>query len=153
MQQVQEQQVAAIRVSGVKVRTRNADETEAASAKIGPTWQRFFNQGLYESIPGKHSDSPVYGVYSAYESDASGEFDVLAGVTTRVPAEGFESLVIEPGRYLVFEARGQMPDAVISTWQHIWAYFEQPDAQTRAFVTDFEAYQAEDLALIYIGIR
>ncbi|SDN18226.1 GyrI-like domain-containing protein [Pseudomonas azotoformans] len=153
MHNIQEQHIAAIRVSGLKVRTRNADEMTPSSAKIGPMWQRFFSEGLHEGIPGKLPASPVYGVYSDYESDAHGEFDVTAGVATVEPADGFESLMIVPGRYLVFEARGQMPEAIISTWQQIWTYFQQPGAQARAFVTDFEAYQADDLALIHIGIR
>lgn len=153
MHNIQEQHVAAIRVSGLKVRTRNADEMTASRAKIGPMWQRFFSEGLYEQIPGKLPASPVYGVYSGYESDANGEFDVTAGVATADPAQGFESLMIEPGRYLVFEARGPMPEAIINTWQQIWAYFQQPGAQARAYATDFEAYQADDLALVYIGIR
>jgi len=148
-----EQLKAAFTVSGLKVRTRNADESQPASAKIGPMWQRFYSEGLYEGIPAKQPGSPVYGVYSGYESDASGLFDVTAGVATDAPALGFESLVIEPGNYLVFEARGPMPQAIIAAWQQIWAYFEQPDVPARAFVTDFEAYQGPDLAFIHIGIR
>lgn len=153
MQNIKEQQISQVRVSGLRIRTRNADEMSPASAKIGPMWQRFFGEGLYDTIPGKQPGSPVYGVYSGYESDAGGLFDVTAGVATAEAAEGFDSLVIQAGRYLVFEARGQMPDAIIRAWQQVWAYFEQPGVQTRAFVTDFEAYQADDLALIHIGIR
>lgn len=80
-------------------------------------------------------------------------FDVMAGVASTAAAQGFESLVIEPGRYLVFEARGPMPDAIIATWQQVWAYFEKPGVESRAFVTDFEVYQADEVARIYIGIR
>lgn len=153
LQEIQEQYVEAIRVSGLSIRTRNADEMTPSSAQIGLLWQRFFSEGLCEKIPEKRPNSPVYGVYSRYESDANGAFDVTAGVATAEPAAGFESLVIEAGRYLVFEARGQMPDAIIKTWQQIWTCFQQPGAQARAYVTDFEVYQADDLAFIYIGIR
>lgn len=153
MQAIKEQRVGAIRVSGLSVRTRNADEMQPSSAKIGPMWQRFFGEGLYQAIPGKQPESPVYGVYSGYESDARGLFDVTAGVATHAAAQGFESLVIEPGRYLVFEAHGPMPDAIIQAWQRVWTYFEQPGVESRAFVTDFEVYQADEQALIYIGIR
>ncbi|WP_248749759.1 GyrI-like domain-containing protein [Pseudomonas sp. MWU15-20650] len=153
MQAIKEQVVAAIRVSGLQVRTRNEDELQPSSAKIGPMWQRFFSEGLYQKIPGKQPESPVYGVYSGYESDARGLFDVTAGVASAASARGFESLVIEPGRYLVFEAHGPMPEAIIATWQRVWAYFEQPGVESRAFVTDFEVYKADEEALIYIGIR
>lgn len=153
MHVTKEQLKAAFNVSGLKVRTRNADESQPASAKIGPMWQRFYSEGLYEAIPGKQPGSPVYGVYSGYESDARGLFDVTAGVATGAPTSDFESVLIEPGQYLVFEARGPMPQAIISTWQEIWAYFERPDAPARAYRTDFEAYQDQDLAFIHIGIR
>lgn len=153
MHTIKEQRVAATRVCGVKVRTRNADERQPSSAKIGPMWQQFFAEGFYEKIPGKQPESPVYGVYSGYESDAHGLFDVTAGVSTPSPAQGFDSVVIEPGRYLVFEAHGPMPDAIINAWERVWVYFEQPGVEARAFVTDFEVYQADNQALIYIGIR
>lgn len=153
MHDVKETQVAAFRVSGLKVRTRNTDESEPGSGKIGPMWGRFFGEGLYEKIPGKQMGSPVYGVYSAYESDADGLFDVSAAVATDEPAPGFESQVIQAGTYRVFEARGAIPEAIIQTWQQIWSYFQQPDAPARAYATDFEAYVGDDVALIHIGIR
>ncbi|WP_423064996.1 GyrI-like domain-containing protein [Enterobacter cloacae] len=64
----------------------------------------------------------------------------------------FENIVIETGEYLVFEARGSMPDAIIDTWSHIWSYFEQHSELCRSFLTDFKAYKSPEEAHIYIGI-
>ncbi|KAF1021278.1 MAG: hypothetical protein GAK37_03485 [Pseudomonas sp.] len=152
MHDVKETHVAVFRVSGLKVRTRNTDESAPGRGKIGPMWGQFFGEGMYEKIPGKQVGSPVYGVYSAYESDADGLFDVSAAVATDGPAPGFESQVIQAGAYRVFEARGAMREAIIQTWQQIWSCFQQPGAPARAYATDFEAYVGDDLVLIHIGL-
>ncbi|TPG73905.1 AraC family transcriptional regulator [Pseudomonas arsenicoxydans] len=55
----------------------------------------------------------MVGVYSAYESDASGAYEVTAGVSVSTPNPEFENVEIQAGKYLVFEARGPMPSAVI----------------------------------------
>ncbi|BBP70592.1 transcriptional regulator [Pseudomonas sp. Seg1] len=147
------QQIESFTVSGVRVRTTNAAEHTPDTAKIGPMWGEFFSKGLAEEIPGKQTGSPVYGVYSAYESDASGQFDVTAGVAVNNPAEGFESIVIEDGDYLVFEAQGPLPDAVISTWGKVWSFFESNPQIQRRFVTDFEAYTGPESVSVYIGVH
>ncbi|MFJ2478653.1 GyrI-like domain-containing protein [Pseudomonas sp. NPDC087598] len=147
------QQIESFTVSGVQVRTTNAAEHKPDTAKIGPMWGDFFSKGLAEEMPGKQTGSPVYGVYSAYQSDASGEFDVTAGVAVNKLAENFKSIVIEAGDYLVFEAQGPMPEAVISTWGKVWSFFEANPQIQRRFATDFEAYTGPEAVSIYIGVR
>lgn len=82
-----------------------------------------------------------------YASDAGGPFDVTAGSAAE------SGLHIQPGRYLVFQARGAMPAAVIAGWQAIWAYFEQHPEIERRFLTDFEAYTGPEAVDIHIGGR
>lgn len=125
-------------VAGQTIRTTNQDETRPETAKIPALWSDFF-----ATSPAM----PVYGVYSNYASDASGPFDVTAG------SEAQSGLHIQPGRYLVFQARGAMPAAVIEGWQAIWAYFEQHPEIERRFLTDFEAYTGPDAVDIHIGCR
>jgi len=139
-------------VSGLRVRTRNSAEQTAETAKIGPLWGRFFDEGLIARIAPQQPASPAYGVYSGYESDASGAFDVTAGVAVLEPAPDYETIRIEHGQYLVFESKGPMPDAVIGAWQHIWAHFEANPQIERRFITDFEAYTAPETVAVYIGI-
>ncbi|MFJ2279708.1 GyrI-like domain-containing protein [Pseudomonas sp. NPDC087803] len=146
-------QIDAFTVAGLRVRTHNAAEHQPETAKIGPMWGQFFGKELAETIPGKSANSPIYGVYSAYESDASGEFDVTAGVAVTAPAKDYESVLIEAGEYLVFEAQGALPDAVISTWGRIWSFFEANPQIQRRYATDFEAYTGPESVSVYIGVR
>jgi predicted transcriptional regulator YdeE len=92
------------------------------------------------------------GVYSAYESDATGFYNVSAAVSVSTPSTDFDYVEIQEGTYLTFEARGPMPDALIQTWTSIWAYFEQHPQVKRSFVTDFESYCGPDEVQIHIGI-
>ncbi|PHM38982.1 hypothetical protein Xmau_03149 [Xenorhabdus mauleonii] len=64
---------------GTSTRTKNADEVDAATAKIMPLWQHF-SQNIY---PEQLAGNVVYGVYSNDESDASGQFDVIAAVEAK----------------------------------------------------------------------
>ncbi|WP_027612686.1 GyrI-like domain-containing protein [Pseudomonas sp. URIL14HWK12:I6] len=147
------QQIDAFTVAGLQVRTTNAAEHQPETAKIGPMWGRFFGEELAESIPGKSANSPIYGVYSAYESDASGAFDVTAGVAVNASVKDFESVRIEGGEYLVFEAQGPLPDAVISIWGKIWDFFAANPQIQRRYATDFEAYTGPESVSVYIGVR
>ncbi len=112
-------EVAAFQVCGPQVRTRNQDEQQPRTARIGGLWGSFFAEGLAERISTRQPDSLVYGVYSGYESDASGYFDVTAAVAVSAPAPGYETLQVQAGPYLVFEGRGAMPQTVIDTWGRI----------------------------------
>jgi predicted transcriptional regulator YdeE len=140
-------------VSGLQVRTRNAAEQQLDTARIGPMWERFFVEDIFDKIAHKQPDSFMYGVYSNYESDASGHFDVTAGVAVTAPSEGFAQIQVEGGDYLVFSAKGAMPDSVIQAWGFIWAYFEDNPQVRRKFATDFEVYTGPESAAVYIGIQ
>ncbi|MBC3350001.1 GyrI-like domain-containing protein [Pseudomonas sp. SWRI196] len=140
-------------VAGLQVHTRNADEQQPDTARIGPMWQQFFTEGLFDKIPARQSESFVYGVYSSYESDATGYFDVTAGVQVDATSAGYAAVDIEGGDYLVFSAKGPMPDCVIQTWDLIWAYFADNPQTLRRFTTDFEVYSGPDSVAIYIGVQ
>jgi predicted transcriptional regulator YdeE len=150
--EVKQVYVAPFTVSGLQVRTYNNAEQSAETAKIGPMWGRFYSEGLMDRIAPQPPGSPVYGVYCGYESDASGTFDVTAGMAVEKPAPGYETINIEGGRYLVFEGSGPMPDAVINAWQFIWNYFETNPQAKRRFATDFEAYTGPESVAVHIGI-
>ncbi|SIS07670.1 GyrI-like domain-containing protein [Pseudomonas sp. A214] len=140
-------------VAGLQVHTRNADEQQPEMARIGPMWQQFFSEGLFDKIPARQSESFVYGVYSNYESDATGYFDVTAGVQVDATSAGYAAVDIEGGDYLMFSAKGPMPDCVIQTWGLIWAYFVDNPQTLRRFTTDFEVYSGPDSVAIYIGVQ
>lgn len=139
----------AFRVAGLTVRTTNGEESIPATARIGALWGRFFGEQTYASTPHRSADTRIFGVYSAYESDANGAFDITTGVAV---SDGEGSIPIEAGNYLVFNGQGEMPHMVIATWQRIWQYFEaHPDVQ-RSYCSDFEAYEGPDKVAVHIGI-
>lgn len=142
----------ATEVTGVSVRTNNHREMSAGSSRIAELWRRFERQ----IAPRLSRESQVFGVYDQYESDHEGDFNVLAGTDQKNLELDTDrmSVTIQPGRYLVFPARGELPQSVISAWQRVWAYFERSDCPyRRAYTTDFELYTAKDSADIYIAVK
>ena len=138
-------------IIGLKARTKNEDEMNPKVAKIGALWQNFFENIM--PILGE-TPPPLYGVYSNYESDAYGEFDVLVGAESVELTDNREKVVLKEGTYLCFESKGEMPQAVIETWGEIWAYFSDENCkEKRAYGTDFEFYLKQNEAEIYIGVE
>lgn len=146
------QHQGAFRVAGLAVRTTNREEASPATARIGALWSRFLGEQTAASTPNRTGDARIFGVYSAYASDAHGAFDLTAGVAVSVSG-GTDSVAIEAGDYLVFTAQGQMPQAVIATWQRIWQYFEAHPEVVRSYRSDFEAYEGSDKVSIHIGVH
>ena len=139
----------AFHVAGLTVRTTNREESDPATARIGALWNRFFAEQTYAATPHRTADARIFSVYSAYESDADGAFDVTAGVAV---TGGEGGIAVEAGDYLVFEGQGEMPQMVIATWQRIWQYFEAHPDVARRYRSDFEAYEGPDKVAIHIGV-
>ena len=137
-------------ITGLQVRTKNADEMNPATQKIAPLWGRFFQ----EVLPTLGEGSTVYGVYHNYESDVHGGFDVLVGADTLRVTDEMKSITLEAGKYLMFPVKGELPQAIIDTWMKVWAYFEDPSIdERRSYETDFELYKSADEVEIYIGVH
>ena len=138
-------------ITGLKTRTKNSDEMNPEVAKIGSLWQNFFA----ELVPTLENPTvPMYGVYTNYESDAMGEFDLLVGVENLKASDKLNTVTLEEGNYLCFESKGEMPQAIIDTWGDIWAYFSDENCtEKRAYGTDFELYLSQSEAEIYIGVE
>ncbi len=148
--------ISSFSVAGVGVRTINSDEFNPSSAKLPSLWQRFFRDGVLTKVPNQIPNSPVFGVYSHYESEASGFYAVTAGVAISGPRPSsceFTTVDVKEGEYLVFEAKGTMPQAVIDAWMRVWVFFEKNEKIIRSFTTDFEEYRGADKVAIHIGIK
>jgi predicted transcriptional regulator YdeE len=139
----------AFQVAGLTVRTTNREENDPATARIGALWGRFFGEQTYGSTPHRTGDSRIFGVYTAYESNAHGAFDLTVGVAV---SGGTGGVSVEAGDYLVFTGQGEMPHMVIATWQRIWQYFETHPDIARRYRSDFEAYEGPDKVAIHIGV-
>ena len=137
-------------IKGIKVRTKNADEMSPDTSKISGLWQRFYT----DVAPHLGKEASVLGVYCNYESDFTGEFDVVAGSDELEGDVAYDSVTIQAGRYLVFEGSGSMPQAVIETWSRIWEYFSSSEpGYIRAYTTDFELYKSDSEIQIFIAIK
>ncbi len=141
-------------VAGISVRTINRDEFNPDTAKLASFWTKFRMENIPAQIPDSLVNSPVYGVYSQYESDASGHYTVTAGVEViaNKALTEFTPVEVPSGQYLVFSAKGAMPDIVIKIWQRIWTYFANEPAYKRTFNADFELYPSSGEVDIYIGV-
>jgi predicted transcriptional regulator YdeE len=137
----------AFAVAGPSVRTTNREESDPATMRIGPLWARFFGEGVMDT-PHRSEDQRNFGVYSGYESDAHGAFDVTAGVA--VTQGG--SVQVPAGDYLVWSGSGSMPQAVLAVWQRIWAYFDAHPEVRRRYQADFEAYTSPTDLTVWIGV-
>lgn len=143
------QHIESFEVTGFSIRTTNAGEMDASTAKIGRLWGKFYSNAL----PKLNTESKVYGVYTNYESDFSDSFDVIACADS-LSLESLEESVkikIKSGQYLTFSAQGEMPQTVISLWDKIWDFFSS--AYSRAYTTDFEYYKSESEVEISIAIK
>jgi predicted transcriptional regulator YdeE len=142
--------ITSLNISGLKTRTSNVNEQSAETAKIAPLW----NKVVEDCFPYMLVSGSVYAVYSNYESDVAGQYDLLVGSDKFASSLGnTESVEIQEGSYLKFSKDGDMPEACISLWQDIWSYFESDGCQhVRSYTTDFEKYTQTGVE-IYISIK
>lgn len=138
-------------INGISVRTTNENEMSPDKARITSLWQTFDSKVSVDYKNGKR----VYGIYYNYESDANGEFTVLAGTDQiDTSSEELKKIKILPGKYLVFEAKGEMPQVVIDTWGKIWNYFSNEESEyQRTYTTDFEYYKNQNEIEVCIAVK
>lgn len=125
-------------VAGTVIRTNNSDPNMSKS--IGEAWKRFFEGGLYNSIPNKQNNNSI-GLYTNYENKVNGNYDMMVCCEVRdvenLP-EGIHVKRIEEGKYAKFEVRGNVHKAVAEFWEELWAM-----NLDRKYSFDFEEYKAE----------
>lgn len=141
-------------IIGISARTNNKDEQSPVNGKLMKLWGSFFENGLMSKIPNQKENSPKFGVYSSYESDFNGDYTVTVGmeVSSNDSASEYKEIKIEGGEYLLFKAKGKMPNIVMDTWKEIWEYFSTSNIE-RKYSTDFELYKSEDEVEIYIAVK
>ncbi|WP_237163438.1 effector binding domain-containing protein [Paenibacillus sp. BIHB 4019] len=169
MKSILEQQEA-LKLAGIGVRTTNQEEA-GPNGRIPALWTQYFQlEGAYAN-QAQAQDDFIYGVYTDYETDASGAYTAFIGHTYDLDlaiatetagasaAANMQQTVVPSSLYRVFETRrGPMPQVVIEAWQEIWAYYETA-AEQRAYTGDFERYDKNDfqdgeaVVRIYIAIK
>lgn len=137
--------------AGVSARTNNG--ASDMGAVIGGLWNRFYNEGVYASVPYK-ADGKALGIYTDYAGDEKADYTVMAACeVTQEPEKAEYALCrIPSGRYARFVVHGDMVQAVAAAWQEIWR-LNLP----RTFRCDFEEYQDGSMdnaeIHIYIGLK
>ena len=145
-------EVHSFEATGFVIRTTNADEVNPSTAKIGELWAKFYTN----AAPKLTDKSRVFGIYTNYESDFTGAFDVIA-CSDMLSLEKLPDSVkvnVTSGKYVTFTASGEMPQAVIELWGKVWSYFSNENClYKRAYTTDFEYYKSDHEVEISIAVR
>ncbi|MCW3079219.1 GyrI-like domain-containing protein [Segetibacter sp.] len=130
-------QLESFKIVGISVGTTN--ENGKASTDLGNLWQKFYSENISSKILNK-ADNDLYSLYTDYELDYTAGYTAILGHKVssldNIP-EGLTGHEITGGSYLVFEAKGEKPMAVINTWKEIW---DKDKELNRLYSTDFEVY-------------
>lgn len=137
---------------GITIRTKNEDEQSLATAKIPALWQKFHEE-IYEQVL---QGTPVYGVYTSYESDYTGYFDVSAAVE-KSDNNGYgahiQTITLQEGSYLKFTPKTTGENQIRELWEQVWAFFsDEQQKLKRAYTTDYEAYYPSQEVELYIAV-
>ena len=152
-----------IKLIGISCRTNNTSEMNISTAKIAPTIQKYFQQGLGKKIPNRKNPGTTYCVYTDYESDFTGDYTYFIGEEVKVGGdsmEGFSSIIIPAQNYAKFTSKpGIMPEVCIDMWQNIWKMKSGELGGKRAYLADFEVYDkraldpSKTVLDIYVGVK
>jgi predicted transcriptional regulator YdeE len=141
-------------VAGLATRTTNAAETSPETARIPAIWQRFMTEDWPSRLAQIGASGPSLAVYSGYESDHTGSYQLLVGREVRTServTSPLQHVAVPAGSYLVFQCAGPLPQAVIEGWKAVWAFFDRRGAPARAYTYDVEVYT--DGVEIWVSIR
>lgn len=143
-------------IVGLAARTTNAAESNPATARIPKLWGQFMAEDWSNRLEQLGATGPTVAVYSAYESDHTGSYQLLVGrelrTSTRLP-KPLEQVAPDAGSYLVFRCSGPLPQAVIDGWQAVWAHFDRKTPPARAYTFDFEIYDGSGAVEIWVAVR
>lgn len=147
-------EVEAFDIVGISVRTQQ----DKAAEDINALWEQFFKDSIGQKVNHK-IDDVIFAVYSDYEGGHEDPYRVTIGYRVKkdgasAAAQGFHHVTCEGGDYAILSAAGQQPQALIQTWESIWA-----SDLDRTYKTDFEVYGPKffedglNEVLIHIGVK
>jgi len=125
------------KVIGISVETSN--NNGQVMNDLMTLWSRFQTENLLDRIPNQVS-SDIYSIYTDYESDHTGKYTCLLGLTVSsldtIP-EGMVGREFPGQTVTTFLAEGMLPTAVADKWEEIWAADTELN---RSYTYDFEVY-------------
>jgi predicted transcriptional regulator YdeE len=149
-------------VIGIEVRTNNSREA-SAQGLIPKQWEKFNKDGVIGKIPAK-VDSSIIVVYSAYQSDKTGDYNYLIGAKVSdasIIPDGMVAKTVPKGEYaFVTTSVGPVGKIVARAWQKIWLLEDQSHlGGVRSYKSDFELYDQRSRdpqnsqVDIYVGLK
>lgn len=151
-------------VAGISARTNN--NSPEMPTIIGGLWGRFYQGGVYASIPAKKGMT-AFGIYTDYEGDKNDDYTVMIATEVEPTVcdtnnkasalpEGVSLLKIVAGRYAKFTIKTTMeksPADVGAFWGKIWSL-----DLDRTYKADYEEYlepgaDGSQIVYIYIGLK
>ena len=153
-----------IKLLGISCRTNNTSEMNISTAKIAPTIQKYFQQGLGKKIPNRKNPGTTYCVYTDYESDFTGDYTYFIGEEVNFVDHSlikqFSAITIPAQSYAKFTSKpGIMPGVCFDMWQNIWKMESEELGGKRAYLADFEVYDkrtfdpSKTVLDIYLGVK
>jgi len=132
--------INSFKIIGIETQTTN--ENGKSAKDLGKLWEQFYTENIPSKISNKISNE-IYSIYTDYESDYTGKYTCVIGMKVnslnQIP-NGLIGREFKSGKYQKFVAKGQMPNAVIGTWQQIW---KKDKELNRKYTSDFEVYGQE----------
>lgn len=131
------EQIENFKIIGIETETTN--ENGKSAEDLGKLWEQFYGKNIPSKIPNKINDE-IYSIYTDYESDYRGKYKTIIGQRVSSLDEIPNELIgreFNGGTYRKFVAKGQMPNAVVKSWQEIWS---QDKELNRKYTADFEVY-------------
>lgn len=125
--------IEAFQVVGISARISN--DRGSAGEEVEAIWRRFWSEDIRNKVP-HIVNNDIYAVYTDYESDHTGAYTLIIGLSVThlddIPS-GLVGVTVRADTYEKFVSRGQMPGAVLKTWMDIW----QDEDLDRGYRTDF----------------
>lgn len=121
-------------IAGLSVRTGNYEPD--MMQKIGGIWQKLF-AGAINEIANRKNDT-IYGLYTNYESDVSGKYDMVAGCEVSIVtgiSKPFVNITVPAGEYAKFTFHGDAQKDTADFWNAVWN-----TPLKRKYTCDFEEY-------------
>lgn len=129
--------IQSFKIIGISIEITN--QNGQAAQDIGNLWGRFFAENVAGKIQAKLSND-IYSIYTDYESDFTGKYTTVLGMKVgsldNIP-DGLIAREFESETFVKFVAKGEMPNAVVKTWQDIWS---KNASLNRKYTYDFEVY-------------
>jgi predicted transcriptional regulator YdeE len=138
---------------GVSIRTRNENEKSQETAQIPGLWKTFY-EDIYQKVL---NGETVYGVYSNYESDHTGYFDVSAAVDkggNEAEQSNIKLIELQGGKYLKFTPKRESANQIWRLWEQVWEFFsDESQKLERAYTMDYEVFYPNKEVELYIAIK